>query len=461
MVAKIAALLAIILTPIVHAAPVQQLGGETTVHMTGVKSFNTSARNIHTSPEKGEELAHDLTFQTGNSLFNTSWVTAGSSVVAKDGLGPLFNATSCESCHIEDGKGSVPVAELPGPEQGLLLRISRGLARSGAVIIDPIYGGQLQDRAILGVKAEAVIKVAWQHEGGRYADGKGYSLRRPVWTLTEPGYGPFAPDLQISARLAPIMIGLGLLENVPETDILSREDPEDGNKDGIRGKASRVTEKGLLGRFGWKAEQPTVIAQSTAAFNGDIGLTSFLAPDLDCTPVEKCASLPNGTDPGERYELKESQVKRLEVYTKLLAVPERRSLDSAAGLLGEGLFARSGCGACHVQTLTTGVDPHFPELSRQTIHPFTDLLLHDMGEGLSDHRPVWNARGSDWRTAPLWGLGLVQTVNPKAGFLHDGRARTIEEAILWHGGEAQGARDRFAALPEAQREALLTFLQSL
>jgi CxxC motif-containing protein (DUF1111 family) len=190
----------------------------------------------------------------------------------------------------------------------------------------------------------------------------------------------------------------------------------------------------------------------------DIGITSTLFPDADCPePQTECRDAPSGGEP----EVDDLKLERVAFYTHLLAVPARRDIDDATVRRGEQLFGSIGCAACHVGTFTTGELGGHPELSHQTIHPYTDLLLHDMGAGLADHRPDFAADGFEWRTPPLWGIGLVETVNQHSFFLHDGRARGLAEAILWHGGEGEASRERFRMLAAADREALIRFLESL
>ncbi|HEX9648783.1 MAG TPA: di-heme oxidoredictase family protein, partial [Alphaproteobacteria bacterium] len=274
-------------------------------------------------------------------------------------------------------------------------------------------------------------------------------------------FGPLGDDAMLSPRVAPATIGLGLLEAVPEATILALADPADADGDGVSGRPNRVAgEVGggiALGRFGWKANQPSLRRQNAAAALGDIGLTSTLFPDENCAaPQDACRAAKSGGAP----ELSDAFLDKLTLYTRLLAVPRQRGADAEPVRHGEQLFRAAGCAACHMPTLVTGAHP-LAELAGQVIHPFTDLLLHDMGEGLADGRPDFAATGREWRTAPLWGLGLVETVNGHTYFLHDGRARNLAEAILWHGGEAEAARERFRALPRGDREALLAFLRSL
>jgi CxxC motif-containing protein (DUF1111 family) len=214
----------------------------------------------------------------------------------------------------------------------------------------------------------------------------------------------------------------------------------------------------VLGRFGWKANQPSIEQQSAGAFLGDIGLTSPLFPEQNCTAVqEACRAAPTGGDP----EVDQEKIDAVTFYARYLAVPARRDADDSTVRHGEALFAAIGCASCHFTTLVTGDLDDAPALSAQRIHPYTDLLLHDMGTDLADDRPDYEADGREWRTPPLWGLGLIATVNRHTLLLHDGRARGVAEAILWHGGEGETARETFRNLPREDRAALVRFLESL
>jgi CxxC motif-containing protein (DUF1111 family) len=296
---------------------------------------------------------------------------------------------------------------------------------------------------------------------GSYADGASYELLVPEYRIDEAGYGPLPADLRLSPRVAPAMIGLGLLEAIPEERLHALEDPDDGDSDGISGRVNRVwdvlTETTTLGRFGWKAEQPSVMQQVAGAFLGDIGITSPLFPSESCTPAEAdCGLAPAGGAP----EIDEPLLTRVVAYSQLLAVPLRARWNDVEIRRGQRLFHGSGCAACHTPSHTTGDGP-LAELEGQVIWPYTDLLLHDMGPELSDRRPAFEAEGVEWRTPPLWGLGRVPEVNGHDRLLHDGRARGVAEAILWHGGEGSASREAFRALASEDREALVTFVESL
>ena len=402
-------------------------------------------------------------FEVGDSFFTQNWVIAPASTEGRDGLGPTFNAIACSSCHTNDGRGAPPDPTGAQDPLGLLLRLSvpGEDPKTGAPLPDPNYGGQLQDRSILEVPAEGEIKLSYQPVTGTYADGASYELRDPIYEIINLAFGKLADNVQVSPRLAPQVIGAGLIESIPEEVILEYADPDDADQDGISGRPNYVwdarAEQPALGRFGWKANVPTVEQQVAGAFHGDIGITSELHPQENCPASQtKCQEAPTGGSP----ELTDSRLASVTFYNRTLAVPAMRDSDDPDVVAGYNIFGDIGCGSCHRNNLTTGITEVEP-LSEQTIHPYSDFLLHDMGEALADGRRDFEATGSEWRTPPLWGLGLLDDVNGHRFLLHDGRARTIEEAILWHGGEAEGAKERFRKLSQAEREQLLAFLEAL
>ena len=430
------------------------LGGQASIH--------DATPNAFAQPAPGLDRDQELLFFVGNSFFNQNWVTAPASTRARDGLGPLFNARSCAGCHFRDGRGRPPRTEAEAGT-GLLLRLSLPPpAGGGGDLADPAYGGQIQDFGIQGVPAEARLVVEEDEVSGQLADGTRYTLRAPRYRLLDLGYGALPPEARFSPRVAPQLIGMGLLEAISEEQVLSRADPADADGDGISGRPNRVPDQAsgatVLGRFGWKASQPTVLQQTAAAFLHDIGITTHVFPEQNCRPDQRaCRAAPDGGDP----EIADDDLMKVVLYASSLAVPAMRDPDDPEVVRGAGIFEAVGCAGCHARTSTTGTHPTIPALSNQTIHPYTDLLLHDLGEGLSDGRPDFEASGSEWRTPPLWGIGLFETVNRHTRYLHDGRARNLGEAILWHGGEAAAARDRYWELDAEDRAALLRFLRSL
>lgn len=430
-------------------------GGEGTVYSNTHDAFSLPSKNI--------TAKHRVDFVVGNAFFKENWVPSPSSVKSRQGLGPLFNAQSCSSCHFKDGRAAPPLSgdEIP---VGLLLRMSLPGKdpTTGNVVPVPFYGDQLQHQAIMGVRSEASFFADSETISGTYPDGTAYSLQKPKFRFSNQKFGPWPKETLFSPRVAPQLIGVGLLEAIPESEILKNEDPLDADKDGISGHANRVWdyEHGVkkIGRFGWKANQPSLRQQNSGAFLGDMGITSPVFPNQNCDPKDKeCTGAHSLRVP----EISEENLIKLTNYTKNLAVPAKRNLDDKAVFSGAGAFYQIGCNKCHVASYQTGVDPEFPENSKQVIFPFTDLLLHDMGEGLADGRPDFEASGTEWRTPPLWGLGLVKAVNGHTRFLHDGRARNFEEAILWHGGEAQASQEQFKKLSKSQRQDLIKFLESL
>lgn len=439
----------------IQAAPDSTIlaGGATTVFDLTGNAFGLPAQNLAEN--------HRSAFFLGNSFFNKNWVEAPASVTDRDGLGPLFNARSCSSCHLHDGRGRPP---LPGDlAVSMLVRISiPGGSGDRAPRPDPVYGDQLQPLALPGLAGEAEIRVIEDPVPGAYGDGEPFTLLHPRTILSKPGYGPWSRSLLTSSRVAPAMVGLGLLEMIPESKILAPADPDDRNGDGISGRPNQVPDRALgksvLGRFGWKAEQPSVRQQAAGAFLGDMGLTSTLLPGENHSSQQRaCAHKPSGGTP----EVSDAILRNVSTYVRLLGVPARRPGDRATIALGQSLFTRVGCPQCHTATWQTGDSPDLPELGHQTIHPFTDLLLHDMGDGLADGRPAFDASAKEWRTPPLWGIGLLETVSHHQRLLHDGRARGVAEAILWHGGEAKPAREAFRTMTRQERAAVVAFVQTL
>ena len=429
----------------------ERLGGDTTAFTAGKSAFELSARNLDTPLRRA--------FEVGDSFFEQNWVTAPASTTARDGLGPTHNALSCSSCHSHDGRARPP-ENAEDPVRGLLLRLS--IPGPDGPVNEPAYGDQLQDRSILGVPPEGRIVIEYREEPGTYPDGIEYSLRRTAYSIEDLAFGPLHPDVMISPRIAPANIGMGLLEAIPEEIILAQADPDDEDNDGISGRANYVWDlrngKLSLGRFGWKANQPTVEQQVVGAFLGDIGITSDMLPEQNCPGAQvACTQAPDGGQP----ELTEDRLDKVTIYTQTLAVPAMRNTEDEQVKQGARLFVQSQCSACHTPRYETGDTHPLEPMRGQVIYPYTDLLLHDMGEGLADHRPDGLATGSEWRTPPLWGIGLVETVNGHTFFLHDGRARSLEEAILWHGGEAENSRNKFMGLTLEERNALIKFLGSL
>lgn len=395
-------------------------------------------------------------FFVGNSLFKQNWVMSPSSTTARDGLGPLFNARSCSSCHLKDGKGRPP-AFYGEKDMGLLLRLSiTGKEFDGSPTPHPIYGGQLQDNAVTGYKPEGEIQILYQTISGKYTDGTAYELQKPLYAIGDPNYGEVG-SVEISPRIGSTLSGLGLLEAISAETLLAWADEMDSDNDGISGKINYVwdatAKQKTIGRFGWKANQPSLRQQVAGAFLGDMGITSSL------NPAENC----NGSCEGnttEDLQISDENLKKVVSYCQTLAVPGRRDWKENDVLNGKALFQKMKCDACHKPSVSTG-NHAIASLSNQKIRPYTDLLLHDMGEGLADNRPDFDASGTEWRTAPLWGIGLVKNVNGHTRYLHDGRARNLEEAVLWHGGEAEKAQKAFLNLSKTERENVLKFLNSL
>jgi CxxC motif-containing protein (DUF1111 family) len=429
-------------------------GGAMTVRESSRHAFSRPATNLSVS-QRGE-------FFMGNAFFNSPWVEAPASASARDGLGPLFNARSCDACHNNDGRGQPPAK---ADEQPVSLVIQFATPTPGdndEPQSDPNYGGNFNPFANRGVPAEGKVRIRHREITGTYGDGTPYTLLAPEYSFEQLAYGELAPDTKLSPRVAPAVFGAGLLEAIPEAQIMERADPDDANGDGISGRPNRVWDSLLggvvLGRLGWKLNQPDIAHQTAAAFSSEMGMSSSLRPQQICTSVQTaCAASPTGGEP----EVSDQIFAHMITYQRMLAVPVRRNLDSPQVRRGARLFMDAGCESCHRATFKTASIDGQPWRSEQTIHPFTDMLLHDMGEGLADGRADFAASGSEWRTQPLWGLGLQRTVNGHTRLLHDGRARDVSEAILWHGGEGERAKEAFRTLSSKDREALLQFIDSL
>ncbi|SCZ09574.1 di-heme oxidoredictase family protein [Pseudomonas sp. NFACC37-1] len=438
----------------------------------GAATVRKSDQNAFSLPSANLPPSRRVDFSVGNSFFRSPWVIAPSTTTARDGLGPLFNTNACQNCHIKDGRGHPPAPDAASAVS-MLVRLSIPDAPPYAKVIEqlgvvpePVYGGQLQDMSVPGVAPEGKVRVDYSPVPVRFKDGTVVELRKPNLQITQLAYGPMHPDTRFSARVAPPMIGLGLLEAIPDEAILANAKAQARENNGIAGRPNQVwddaQQKTVLGRFGWKAGQPNLNQQNVHAFSGDMGLTTSLRPFDDCTETQvDCKRAPSGNGPDGEPEVSDNILRLVLFYSRNLAVPARRDVNSPQVLAGKNLFFQAGCQSCHTPKYTTAANAAEPELANQVIRPYSDLLLHDMGEGLADNRSEFKAGGRDWRTPPLWGIGLTETVNGHTQFLHDGRARNLLEAVLWHGGEAQAAQHQVLAFNAEQRAALLAFLNSL
>lgn len=419
--------------------PPIRAGGDTSVDNRTSFAFEEPAANL-----SEESLAKHL---EGDITFGDVFVTPPAP--RNPGLGPLFNNVSCDSCHIKNGRG-IPEFGNTGLRSLALVRISdpdgTPIVPGGNPPVEGL-GGQIQDHATFGFEPEANVSLEWEEIPGTYPDGAPFSLRRPVLTITLPDGEPLGSNILTSVRVPPPVIGLGLLEAVPEEEILAMADPDDEDGDGISGRPNMVwnniTATTEIGRFGWKASMPTLRQQAATAYVEDMGVTSPDLPGSDAVP-----------------DIDEETLDVTTFYTQTLGVPLRAETGDPDVPKGETIFFDLGCNLCHASVIETA-DHELPELRNQVIQPFTDLLLHDMGEGLADHRRDFQATGREWRTAPLWAIGLTITVLGRQNYLHDGRARTLEEAILWHDGEAKNAKEGFMNLPAEERGKLIKFLSSL
>ncbi len=423
-------------------------GGDCTVFDVSSKAFTNMVDGLNARDESVHEI--------GDKTFEQVFVAPPSPIFT--GLGPVYNNISCVNCHRNDGEG-IPTAGFAN--SGLLFRIAQpGTDKNGGPLAVPGYGLQLQDQSVLGAKPEANINISYTDVAVTYPDGSVVTLRKPDYSLINP-YTPITVNYMLSPRLAPPLIGMGLLEKIPESTILSFVDAGDKNGDGITGKANYIynpyTHQTELGRFGLKANTPSLLLQIATAYQQDMGVTSYVQTEESAYGQEQMNVVNGDVQP----ELPDSLLNHVTFYVRTLAVPARRNVTDANIQQGALLFNQVNCSGCHRPTMQTGTDVTLPQVSNQRIHPYTDLLLHDMGEGLADNKPDFLATGNEWRTQPLWGIGLLQKTTGTAYYLHDGRARTIEEAILWHDGEAKRSKEQFMQLSKQDRDKLISFLQSL
>ena len=450
----------------------EKTGGDTTVFATGRNAFSFPAANL-----SDEERTR---FVIGNSFFRRNWVEAPASTKARDGLGPHFIARSCGGCHVQDGRGEPPaifnrLGETKDPTVALLIRLSiPGTDAHGGPRPDPVYGDQFNNAAIQGVQPEGRVTLRYDSIKGKFADGTPYTLQKPIYGFADLGYGPLHPQVMTSPRIAPQIIGVGLLEAIAEADILANAADQAAAPGPIKGVPNQVWDapsgRMMVGRFGWKANVATIAHQTGGAFLGDMGITSRHFAQEACTLAQKdCLAAPSGQSaavqgqPG--VEIDDKTLGDVIFYQATLAPPARRNPQDAQVLRGQALFAQAQCAACHRPSYVTqgGPFPHLTSkaLNGQRIWPYTDLLLHDMGERLADGRPDFGANGRQWKTPPLWGTGLIKDVNGHTRLLHDGRARGVLEAILWHGGEADAAREQVLKMKKSDRDALVKFVESL
>ena len=460
-------------------------GGETSTADVSADAFSSRSDNM-------TDTSRIATFELGDDFFQNPWVAGSASTSSRDGLGGLFNNNACQDCHIRDGRGHAP-DEGSDDFNSILFRAARThitqaqqqdmLNSLVANVPDTTVGGQLQQEAVAGVMPEVELAVTYEERVVTFKDGYQVTLRDPNWHFTnlraEQGYY-LDDDTLFSARVAPPMIGLGLLALVAESEILAKQDIDDANGDGISGKANYVwsvnNQDVALGRFGWKAGQPSLLEQSAGAFLNDMGLTSRLHQTESCLSHQTdCQQTPNGNGDSVNhydYEVPDKILDAIALYSAHLSVPQRQNAYDDDVKRGKAIFMELGCQQCHTESYTTQYSAEHPELSEQKIFPYTDMLLHDMGEdladftrentpGSSDDLYEFMATATEWRTPPLWGLGKTKTVDPDATFLHDGRARTIMEAVLWHAGEAEATKQKVLELTANEREDLLTFLNDL
>lgn len=436
---------------------------------------------------QGVTAKQKLDFWTGFSLFRDPWVIAPSSTTDRDGLGPLFNTRSCISCHLRGGRGPEPQEGVSTPV-ALIIRL--GL-KDNMGIDQPFsetkthqqYGEQIQPRAINithpsrlpeAVQAEAKLKIEYEMIQGVYTDGEAYELRKPNYQLVDLKYGDIPDAIGISPRFSPVVYGTGLLDAIDEEDLLAQADPNDEDGDGISGRYNMVPTVKMyisdsvlpegtkaIGRFGHKAKHATLGHQVAAAFRDDIGITNSWFPEESCSKVQDDCRAASEMGKHKDVEIPDKLLKLVIDTNQFMAVSPARKLNSEASMQGRNLFYEGGCASCHTPSYVTSKDYPVDVLANQKIWPYTDLALHDMGPGLADGVTENLATGQEWRTPPLWGLGAQKIFRKEALYLHDGRARSLEEAILWHGGEAQASQTYFINLSKIQRQQLVAFLDSI
>ncbi len=436
-------------------------------------------QEVYKQPVPGLSAKDKLRFNKGEKVFTNFWIAVNNPVIplvwdlsqtgpagGEWGLGPMFMATNCAGCHLNAGRGrALDTSGLRVFQQLVRLSIP-GQGPHGEPMPDPHYGNDIQSFDMVTRKdpearaGEAEVFIDWVTSSFTFPDGELLDLRRPSVRIENMNFGPFADGIMMSVRNTQAILGMGYLEAVSEKGILKLAEKQKAM--GLNGRPNYVRDdinkKTVLGRFGWKANQPSIKQQIAAAFLADVGVTSAVYPEQSCTPVQKeCLAALKGDKPELRPELWES----LTFWSQSLDVPAQRNRDTPEFKTGEKLFESAGCSGCHVPEMRTGKYPAVPQIANKLIRPYTDLLLHDMGPDLADGRPDFKASGSDWRTPPLWGVGLSMQVNASNSFLHDGRARNLLEAIVWHGGEAKSARDKFVNFTKQQRDELLFFLSSI
>lgn len=440
----------------------EQPGGQMTMKRLSSRSYIFPGNNL--------SAKRRLDFWTGFSLFRDPWVIAPSSTKDRDGLGPLFNARSCVACHKGGSRGKMSSAGESLPTS-LLIRL--GPVDRTPDAASKKYGGQIQPRSIKfnhgrlaqNPEGEAWLDLRYDVIDGKYPDGTSYQLHAPSYQLTKLKYGAIEEGISTSPRFTPNIFGAGLLDAISTSDLLLQEDPADTNRDGISARYNRVVDRDTgeigIGRFGFKAIHPTLKQQVAAAFIGDIGITSSLFPSETCTETQVACIEASKLGGHKGTEIPDKLLKLVVNFNAYLGVPPVRINNGEILAKGKAIFSEIGCASCHTPSYTT--DKHYPiaALANQKIWPYTDLALHDMGPALSDGVVEGKATGREWRTPPLWGIGLQQEILGESRFLHDGRARSIEEAILWHGGEALQSQQKFKQLNAQERKALLTFLASI
>ena len=436
---------------------------------TAAKKSLQEIPNIHTSKSCKMAFTHTQEFDSydeedihilGKSFFRIPWVEAPSATTARDGLGPLFSANTCMHCHPGNGAG-VPTDKNGEVTRSLVMRLSipsskninNILVMKKGFVPEPTYGGQFSLNGTSDTPYEGSIQVSYSKIKGKYSDGVEYILQNPTYSLSDFQYGPLHKDTNIAPHIGLALIGLGAIEMIDEKEILANEDVDDNDGDGISGKVNWVynpeTNTTELGRFTWKAASSTVKHQSANAAHNDMGLSNPLFPKHNCTDKqEECKKAIEGR---HDFDLPMERLDAITFYLQTLKIPSQRKSENFEE--GKKIFSKLGCVKCHT--------PSYKIADGNTIHPYSDFLLHDMGKELSDGHTMFKATAKEFRTPPLWGVGLYAKVSGYTALLHDGRARTIEEAILWHGGEATSQKEVFKALSKNERDSLVEFVKGI
>jgi len=436
--------------------------GTSTVFLTSTYAYDTPADWISGANEKR--------FVRGDRLYDDALTSSNNQ---GGGLGPVYAGYSCGSCHRNAGRTKPTLwsdgGSGPYGFSSMLIYITR---KNGAFFQD--YGRVLHDQAIYGVKPEGKLKVEWNYQQFEFPDGEPYELCYPTYSISEWYADSIRPeDLFCTVRIPLRHVGMGQIMAIDRNEIEALARKSNYPEYGISGRANYIVERGVkqLGLSGNKAQHADLTVE--LGFSSDMGATNSRYPEEIC---EGQSQMQLGSMMGLAYDqldVSTEDMENVDLYMQGLGVPARRNVNDPTVKRGEEMFYKAACHLCHTTTLHTRPrgstllnGTELPWLGTQTIHPYSDFLLHDMGSeimgvGLNDNYVSGVARGNEWRTTPLWGVGLQETVNGHTYFLHDGRARNFIEAIMWHGGEGEASKNLFKNMDKSDRDALVKFLESL